>query len=111
MITARMAPVWIAMSKTLAFSSSNPSSAPARIRWPVLEIGRNSVRPSTTPMIAALTSRTISTRDPFAEQSADYRVLSRAVRPHGPFGPVKRRIGVHLQPQGPLDDAALARQG
>src|SRR6185369_7853469 len=44
-----MAPVWIAMSKTLAFSSSKPSSDPARIRWPVLEIGRNSVSPSTTP--------------------------------------------------------------
>jgi hypothetical protein len=57
MITARMAPVWMAMSNTLALASSKPSSAPARIRWPVLEMGRNSVRPSTTPMMAALTSK------------------------------------------------------
>ena len=28
---------------------SKPSRSPARIRWPVLEIGRNSVRPSTMP--------------------------------------------------------------
>jgi hypothetical protein len=32
-------PVWIAMSKTLALSSSKSSSEPARIRWPVDEIG------------------------------------------------------------------------
>jgi hypothetical protein len=63
-ITAKIAPVWIAMSNTLAFSSSKPSSAPARIRWPVDEIGRNSVNPSTMPMIAALASKTISTRAP-----------------------------------------------
>ncbi|OQC06353.1 MAG: hypothetical protein BWX79_02107 [Alphaproteobacteria bacterium ADurb.Bin100] len=83
MITARMAPVWIAMSKTLAFSSSKPNSAPARIRWPVDEIGRNSVKPSTTPITAALTSRTISTRAP--EKSGDYRrpvtILTRSAAP------------------------------
>jgi hypothetical protein len=28
------------MSKTLALASSKPSSAPARIRWPVDEIGK-----------------------------------------------------------------------
>jgi hypothetical protein len=69
--TAKMAPVWIAMSKTLALSSSKPSSEPARIRWPVDEIGRNSVRPSTIPMMAALTSKTMSTRAP--GKDAHYR--------------------------------------
>ena len=43
-------------SNTFAFSPCKPSRLPARIRWPVLEIGRNSVRPSTMPRIAALTS-------------------------------------------------------
>ena len=79
MITARMAPVWIAMSKTLAFSSSNPSNAPARMRCPVLEIGRNSVRPSTTPMTAALTSRTISNAR--SRQRLDYRCSAVAFQP------------------------------
>ena len=32
---------------------SKPSRSPARIRWPVLEIGRNSVMPSTRPRISA----------------------------------------------------------
>ena len=59
-ITARMAPVWMAMSKTLAFSPVKSSSEAARIRWPVDEIGRNSVSPSTTPMIAALASSRMS---------------------------------------------------
>ena len=69
-MTAKMAPVWMAISNTLALASSKPSSDPARIRWPVDEMGRNSVNPSTTPMMAALTSKTISTRNSF--------------RPHGP---------------------------
>ena len=63
-ITAKMAPVWMAMSNTLALASSNPSSDPARIRCPVEEMGKNSVNPSTTPMMAALTSNTTSTRTP-----------------------------------------------
>jgi hypothetical protein len=33
-----------------------PSKAPAKIKWPVEEMGRNSVSPSTTPMTAALNS-------------------------------------------------------
>jgi pimeloyl-ACP methyl ester carboxylesterase len=53
-ITASMAPLWIAISKTLAASPVKFSSEPARIRCPVDEIGRNSVSPSTTPMTAAL---------------------------------------------------------
>ena len=56
-ITANIAPVWIAISKTLAVSPVKSSSEPARIRWPVDEIGRNSVSPSTTPMMAAFSSR------------------------------------------------------
>ena len=56
-----MAPVWMAMSNTLPLASSMPSRLPARIRWPVEEIGRNSVRPSTIPMIAALSNRMTST--------------------------------------------------
>src|SRR2546422_2238834 len=52
-ITARTAPVWIAMSNTLPRSSFAPRRSLARIRCPVLEIGRNSVSPSTTPRISA----------------------------------------------------------
>ena len=63
-ITAKMAPVWMAMSNTLAFASSNPNNEPAKIRCPVEEIGKNSVSPSTTPMMAALSSNTASTRAP-----------------------------------------------
>ncbi len=55
-----MAPVWMAMSKTLAFSPMKSSSDAVRIRWPVEEMGRNSVSPSTTPMIAALPSSRMS---------------------------------------------------
>src|SRR5215207_9597996 len=101
MITARIAPVWIAMSKTLAFSSSKPSSAPARIRWPVDEIGRNSVRPSTMPMTAALASKTISTRAPF--KSADYR--EDLGQP--PFS--TPRLPAHLEPHGSAHRALHAR--
>jgi len=61
MNTARMAPLWIAMSKTLDLASVMPSRLPVRMRWPVDEIGRNSVSPSTMPMMAALISRMTST--------------------------------------------------
>src|SRR4051812_30876582 len=47
--TASMAPVWMTILKTLQRSSFAPSKSPARMRWPVEEIGRNSVRPSTMP--------------------------------------------------------------
>ena len=70
MITAKIAPVWIAMSNTLAFSPSKPSSEPARIRWPVLETGRNSVSPSTTPITAALIHSAKSKRAPGVRQRA-----------------------------------------
>jgi hypothetical protein len=48
-----MAPSWITMSKTLPFSSFTPRRSETMIRWPVEEIGRNSVRPSTTPSRSA----------------------------------------------------------
>src|SRR5688572_9941185 len=48
------------MSNNLALSSVQPSKLPARIKWPVLEIGKNSVRPSTIPRIAALSNRGMS---------------------------------------------------
>src|SRR4029079_907812 len=49
-----MAPVWITMLNTFQRSSLAPSSSPARIRCPVLEIGRDSVRASTVPSMPAL---------------------------------------------------------
>ncbi len=52
--TARMAPSCITTSNSLPFSSLKSSSWPTMIRWPVLEIGRNSVSPSTMPRIRAL---------------------------------------------------------
>src|SRR3954471_379353 len=39
----------------------SPSNELARIRWPVDETGRNSVRPSTMPMATALINNTTST--------------------------------------------------
>src|SRR5215510_8738261 len=57
---ASIAPVWIAMSNVFAFSSLKPRRSPARMRWPVLETGRNSVRPSTTPSTRALRSSAVS---------------------------------------------------
>src|SRR4249919_1633333 len=52
--TASIAPVWIARLNVLAFSPLKSRRSAARIRWPVLETGRNSVRPSTTPSTRAL---------------------------------------------------------
>src|SRR5919197_3573997 len=52
--TASIAPVWITTSKTLSRSPLAPSRSLTRMRCPVLEIGRNSVIPSTTPRINAL---------------------------------------------------------
>src|ERR1041384_750467 len=52
------------MSKDLALSSLEPSQRLTKIKWPVADTGRNSVRPSTKPSRAA-TSRL--TRAPVAE--------------------------------------------
>src|SRR6185437_603665 len=51
--TATMAPAWMTISNSFARSPVKSSSDPATIRWPVEDTGRNSVRPSTRPRIAA----------------------------------------------------------
>jgi hypothetical protein len=38
-----------------------PSKLPVKIKCPVDEMGKNSVKPSTTPMTAALMSKSVST--------------------------------------------------
>src|ERR1017187_9219044 len=58
--TARIAPHWITISNSLPLSSLKSSRSPARMRWPVLDTGRNSVSPSTTPSISALMRMTRS---------------------------------------------------
>src|SRR6185503_4528257 len=52
--TASIAPVWMTRLKTVQRSSLAPMRSAVRIRCPVLEIGRNSVMPSTTPRTTAL---------------------------------------------------------
>lgn len=44
----------------LRYLPQKPSKCPTRIMWPVLETGKNSVNPSTTPKIAATSSECIS---------------------------------------------------
>src|SRR6266568_7667390 len=66
---ASIAPVWITISNTFAFSPLKPSRSPARIRWPVEETGKNSVRPSTTPSIKAFAGTTRSTAAPEKRRS------------------------------------------
>src|SRR3954470_24267347 len=62
MTMERMAPDWITTSKVFMISSLvRPSSELARMRCPVDETGRNSVRPSTMPMTAALINSNAST--------------------------------------------------
>ena len=51
--TATMAPAWMTISNSFARSPVKFSSDPATIRWPVEDTGRNSVRPSTRPRMAA----------------------------------------------------------
>ncbi len=60
--TARMAPDWMTISNSLPRSSLKSSRSPARIRWPVDEMGRNSVSPSTMPRMRAL-SRSIGSME------------------------------------------------
>ena len=51
MNVATIAPNWMITvnAVTAGLSVCMPSSASAMVRWPVLETGRNSVRPSTMP--------------------------------------------------------------
>ena len=55
MTTATTAPIWtIAVNAVMSASSMlKPISFSVIVRWPVLEIGRNSVKPSTAPRMIA----------------------------------------------------------
>ena len=52
-----MAPTWMTAvnAVTDGSSTSRPSRPSAMVRWPVLDTGRNSVSPSTTPRTTAST--------------------------------------------------------
>jgi hypothetical protein len=58
--TASIAPAWMTILNTTDLAPVKSIRLPIRIRWPVDEIGRNSVKPSTRPMMIALMARTIS---------------------------------------------------
>jgi hypothetical protein len=47
-------------SKAFPRSSLKSSKSPTKIRCPVLEIGKNSVKPSTTPKITAFNNKSRS---------------------------------------------------
>ncbi|KAG1217824.1 hypothetical protein G6F68_021692 [Rhizopus microsporus] len=53
-ITARMEPSWITTSNTLPSPDWKLIQSPTRMRWPVLDTGMNSVRPSRMPRMNAL---------------------------------------------------------
>ena len=55
MTTAATAPIWMIAVNAVTSASSmlKPISFSATVRWPVLEIGRNSVTPSITPSTIA----------------------------------------------------------
>jgi hypothetical protein len=53
-MTAKIDPSWITTSKTLASFEENSIKCPNRIKCPVLEMGKNSVSPSTMPRKNAL---------------------------------------------------------
>src|SRR5574341_1816826 len=65
-MTARIAPSWMDMSTLVATSPLKPSQWPTRMRWPVEETGRNSVRPSTSPSSIASSGPHPSICDPVA---------------------------------------------
>jgi hypothetical protein len=54
-----------------------PNKAPAKIKWPVDEMGKNSVKPSTMPITAALSIKTVSTNAP--ENSHGLSLLAHAI--------------------------------
>jgi hypothetical protein len=66
--------------KHLGLGIVKPSRLPARIRWPVLEMGKNSVSPSTTPMMAALISNTMSMFNTQKIESTEFMRHVRAAR-------------------------------
>src|SRR6202050_3372998 len=63
-----MAANWITISKTSPFSSFQLRRLPTTIRCPVLETGRNSVSPSTTPSIKAFIATMKSMCPPYVAQ-------------------------------------------
>ncbi len=56
---ARIAPGWMAMLNTAQACASKPGNSVARMRCPVEETGRNSVRPSTIPSRTGIRYRSI----------------------------------------------------
>src|SRR5688572_6807839 len=66
-----MAPVWITRLNASQRSPVASSRSAARIRWPVLEIGRNSVSPSTMPRTTALSRRARSIFSSLLEKARD----------------------------------------
>ena len=86
--TARMAPIWMKISKVAARAPVNPRRLPATIRWPVDETGRNSVRPSTIPRATATQRMCMG-----AESNPGWRPRASRVGPlvpHHPPGPRAR---------------------
>src|SRR3989344_8344061 len=84
--TARMAPLWMAISKVLANSDwATPRSRDARMRCAVEEMGRNSVKPSTTPKMRAARSLIIYRRLTLelGAQGQDQRAEGRQVQDKG----------------------------
>src|SRR3954447_25832150 len=60
-MTAKIAPTWITAVKAVTESESvcRPRIRSVMVRWPVLDTGRNSVSPSTTPSTAACARSTV----------------------------------------------------
>src|SRR6201989_3317170 len=81
-VTARIAPAWMA---TLNRSDRAPSQRSAMSRWPVLDMGRNSVIPSTIPRRMALISS--FTRGTFRWETAPYFSRSGSRRAPAPVTP------------------------
>ena len=52
--TANIAPSWIAILNATELLSVNPTSSPAKIKWPVDDTGKNSVSPSIKPRSKAI---------------------------------------------------------
>ena len=67
--TAKMAPNWITISKILPRSSLKFNKSPTTIKCPVLDMGKNSVSPSTTPKIKAFNINNASKMIPSAKSS------------------------------------------
>ena len=73
---ARIAPTWMMAVKAVSAGSSivYPSSFSTTVRWPVLEIGRNSESPSTMPRMMACHQFMVSSFSARGEPESGYRV-------------------------------------